>query len=201
MSRTVKIVIIVVLVIAAIAAVTGLVGLAVAHHDGFGYGPRQMMGPNGFRFPGQMRGSLHFYGFGQRHWAAFMVLPWFSLILLVALVVALLIWRPRQVPAASATASGPAGGPTAAPPAGDPALHEQFEQWHRETHAQGLAHEPYAAEATTAVPEAQAPPEPPANPPEPPAAPSEPPADQGRHHDGGLTGDAVAPPRPQRWST
>ena len=111
MSRTVKIVIAVVLAVAAAAAVVGLVGLAVAHNNGVVFGPRQMMGANGFRLPGQMGGALHVYGFGPRRWGAFMVLPWFSLLLVIALAVVLLVWRPWQAaPAHSVSAGGTSAG-------------------------------------------------------------------------------------------
>ncbi len=161
MSRTVKIVIAVVLAVAAVAAVVGLVGLAVAHNNGVVFGPRQMMGSNGFRLPGQMGGALRIYGFGPRRWGAFMVLPWFSLLLVIALAVVLLVWRPWQAaPAHSVSAGGTSAGlaPGGAPASGTPAAgvpagtREQFEQWHREMHAQGLAHGAPATEtATTAV--------------------------------------------------
>jgi hypothetical protein len=135
MTRTVKTVIVVVLAVAAAAAIVSIVGVVVGHQSGVVYSPRQMMGPNGFRLPGQMgEGFGRMYGFGARGtfggWGGFLVLPWISLALVAALAVALLVRGPqRAAPVAATTGTGPTG------------PREQFEQWHREAHAQNLAHE------------------------------------------------------------
>ncbi len=202
MSRTVKIVIAVVLAVAAAAVVAGVVGLVMAHNSVV-VGPRQIMGANGFRLPGQMGGTMHFFGFGRRHLGAFLALPWFALLLVVVLAAVLLIWRPWQ---AAPAPGGPSGGPAAAgaasggglagPPAGDipaggipPSTRELFEQWHREMHAQGLAHGSAPADTArtevTAEPPLAAPqapvgaPQPPVTTTEPPAPPEPPVSDEG----------------------